>query len=166
MEKILIIGCPGAGKTTFANSLGAALHIPVHHLDKHFWKEGRKPTPQGEFRRIQNGSMREDRWILDGNFTKSIDNRIAGADTIIVFDFPRVINLWRTLKRFFQYVGSVRPDMGGGNKEALKWMHIKFIITFPRKEFLAKALLFSRDKKVIVLHSPNEASQFLERVGV
>ena len=161
MRKILIIGCPGGGKTTFANKLGSVLQIPVHHLDKYFWKEGWKPTPQDEFRKIQNELMSGDTWILDGNFTKSIDNRIVAADTIILFDFPKFINLYRTLKRFFQNFGKVRPDMGGENKETLQWVHVKYIITFPRREFREKVEGLAKGKEVIIVHNSDEVSRLI-----
>jgi adenylate kinase family enzyme len=161
MERILVIGCPGGGKTTFATTLGKRLGIPVHHLDWHFWKENRRPTPQDEFRETLKQLMQESRWILDGNFTKSIDIRIAEADTIILFDFPKAINLWRTFKRFLQHFGSVRPDMGGGNKEALVWKHVKYIITFPRKEFVRNVTSLAEGKNLIVLRNPRAAQDFL-----
>ena len=164
MQRILIIGCPGGGKTTFAKSLGAKLSIPVYHLDKYFWKENWTPIPQDEFRKIQNELMQENRWIIDGNFTKSIDNRIIAADTIILFDFPKVINIWRTLKRFLRHFGAVRTDMGGGNKEALQWVHIKYILTFPRKEFRAKITELTVGKRVIVLRNSEDVSRFFEGV--
>lgn len=164
MERILVMGCPGGGKTTFAKKLGRALDIPVHHLDKYFWRENRRPTPQDEFRAIQKQLMAEPKWILDGNFTRSVDNRIPHADTIILFDYPKVINLWRTFKRFLQHFGSIRPDMGGGNKEALVWKHIKYIITFPRKEFAEKVAALAEGKRLVVLNSPKEAKDFLDGV--
>lgn len=165
MKRILVIGCPGGGKTTFARALGELLGIPVHHLDKYFWKENWTPTPQNEFRQIQNRLMKDECWILEGNFKKSIDNRIAAADTIIVFDFPKIINLWRTLKRFVQYFGAVRPEMGGVNKETLKWKHLKYIITYPRKEFLESVKKLADAKNVIILRTPKEAARFLLLAG-
>lgn len=133
----------------------------MHHLDKYFLKKDRTPTPQDEFREIQNTLMREDVWIIDGNFTKSIDNRIAFADTIILFDFSKYLNLWRTLKRFFKHIGTVRPEMGGDNKEALQWRHLKYIVTFPRKDFYSRVTQLVEGKKVVVLQNPKEASDFL-----
>ena len=161
MQRILVIGCPGGGKTTFARTLGDLLNIPVHHLDKHFWKENWTPTPQNEFREIQNQLMKEERWIIEGNFTKSLDNRVPNADTIIVLDLPKLVNIWRTLKRFIEHFGSVRPEMGGENKEALQWKHIKYIVTIPRKEYLANIRSLAERKEAIVLRSPREVSEFL-----
>lgn len=166
MEKILVIGCPGAGKTTFVNKFGALLGIPVHHLDKYFWKENWKPTPQDEFRKIQNELMSESKWILDGNFTKSIDNRLVNADTVIFFDFHKSILVWRILKRFFVNLGSVRHDMGGENKESLVSLFklLKFVVGYPAKEVHAMLRPLPSDKKIIILHNSEEVAQFLENI--
>jgi len=161
MRRILVIGCPGGGKTTFASKLGERLSIPVHHLDKYFWRENWTPAPQDEFRGILHTLMQEPRWIIDGNYARTIDVRIPFADTIILFDFSKILNLWRSLKRFFQNLGRVRPDMGGGNKERLEWKHTKFIITFPRKAFAEKVATLAKGKNLIVLHNPREAQDFL-----
>lgn len=138
--------------------------MPVHHLDKYFWRENWTPTPQSEFREIQNQLMKEARWIIEGNYSKSIDNRIPNADTIIVFDFPKALNIWRTFKRFIKHFGSVRPEMGGENKEALQWKHLKYIVTFRRKEYLANVRRLAGTKRIIVLRTPKEVSRFLASV--
>jgi len=163
MQRILVIGCPGGGKTTFANALGAKLGIPAYHLDKFFWKGNWTPTPEDECRKIQNELMQGPGWIIDGNFTNVINSRIMAADTIILFDFPKIISFWRTQKRFLQNFGTVRPDMGGGNKEALRWIHIKYILTFSRKKFRTKITELTGNKKLIVLRSPKEVAQFLKK---
>ena len=164
MERILVIGCPGGGKTTFARKLSIKLNIPLHHLDAHFWKENWTPTPQDEFRAILKKLMEEPQWIVDGNYSRTIDIRIASADAIILFDFSKVLNLWRTLRRYVLHFGTVRPEMGGGNRERIAWKHIKYIITFPRKTFAAKVTALSAGKNLVVLHNPREAQNFLDNL--
>ena len=163
MNKIIIIGIPGAGKTTFSVELGAMLHIPVHHLDKIFWKQNWTSLKQDEFRKVQNELMGEDRWIIDGNFTKSIDQRIILADTVIYFDFPRSIALWRTLRRYFRYFGKVRPNMGGNNVESLKWKSIKFILMYPSND-VRNLLNQHADKKIFIFRNTSDVAVFMERV--
>ena len=164
MEKVIIVGCPGAGKTTFAVALGAKLHIPVHHLDAHFWLKNWTPRPQEEFRHIQTELMQQDRWILDGNFKKSVPHRIAMADTIILFDFPKIVNLWRSFKRYLKHRGSMRPDMGSGNKEALRWKFIKYILLYPRKKFENDVISLAKGKTVIIFRNSKEVADFLANI--
>ncbi len=164
MKKIIVIGCPGAGKTTFSNRLGTVLHISVHHLDRYFWKENWKPTPQEEFKNIVSSLMKDEDWILDGNFKNSIEHRINFADTIILFDFPKRIILWRVLKRFFRYMNTVRPDMGGKNKEAIKWQHIKYILTYPRKKYLEHIQSITQYKKLYIFHTQKDVQDFFNDI--
>jgi len=165
MKKIIVIGCPGAGKTTFSNILGQKLNIKVHHLDKYFWKENWTPTPQEDFRKIVIDLMKEDEWILDGNFKRSVEDRIKEADTVILFDFSKIAILWRILKRFFRYINRVRPEMGGNNKEALKWVHIKYILRYPRAEYCSYVTKLALGKKVVVLRNQKEVNNFLSSIS-
>jgi adenylate kinase family enzyme len=165
MQKIIIVGCPGSGKTTLANQLGKILDIPVHHLDKIFWKEGKKASHQDEFRKLVKELMKEDKWILDGNFKRSVEDRIEKADTVILFDFPKLIIIWRVFKRFFKHFNKVRPDMGGNNKERIEWLHFKYILTYPMKEYLLKISLLSKDKNLFILKNPREVRVFLKNIS-
>lgn len=108
MKKIIILGLTGAGKTTLANKLGAMLDIPVFHLDQYFWKADWQHVSQAEFYAMQEKIIAENpAWILDGGFprSKTLDLRIAHADTIILLDIPVVVSLWRMAKRYFQLRG-------------------------------------------------------------
>ena len=162
MNKIIVIGCPGAGKTHFAKKLGERLHIQVHHLDTYFWKENRTEMNEVEFLKIQNELMEKDQWIIDGNFTKSMEHRMSKADTIIFLDYPKRIVLWRFLKRYFKFFNKVRPEMGGNNKEVLQWSFIKFILKYPTGKVYEKIERHSKGKNVVVLHNPKETAQFLK----
>ncbi|MBX9906279.1 AAA family ATPase [Patescibacteria group bacterium] len=164
MNKIVIIGCPGAGKTTLARRLGAQLDIPVHHLDQYFWKENRISISQEDFLKIQKDLMAEKRWIIDGNFTKSIENRVINSDTVIFLDFSKTIILWRIFKRYIQYFGKVRPDVGGNNKEKIEWKNIKFILKYPAKD-IHDVLARYTDKDIFILHNPKEVADFLKKAA-
>ncbi len=161
MKKIILIGCPGSGKTTLATKLGSKLNIPIHHLDKYFWKENRKHLTQEEFREVQDDLMATDTWILDGNFTKSIDNRIVNADTVIFLDFPKALSLFRYVKRYINHFGTVRNDMGGGNTDTLQWKFIKFVLTFPKEEIYSMIKEYSGERKVYILKNQKEVDIFL-----
>jgi len=99
VRKILVIGCAGAGKSTFSRTLGARLDLPVTHLDRLFWQPGWVATPTDRWREIQRGLVAADSWVLDGNYIKDADIRLAAADTVIFLDFPRWLCLTRVLRR-------------------------------------------------------------------
>ena len=91
MNRIAIIGLPGSGKSTFANKLGNKLGRSVTHLDKEFWTsqwEKRYATLE-DWKNFQQTLVKNDQWIIDGNYSSGIDIRLARADTVIFFDFPK-----------------------------------------------------------------------------
>lgn len=127
MERILIIGCGGAGKSTLARQLGEKLNLPVVHLDKLFWKPGWVEESQDEFDRKLALELEKPRWIIDGNFNRTMPQRLEKCDTLIYLDFSRWTCLLGVVKRILTTYGTVRPDMGEGcperfDLEFLKWV--------------------------------------------
>ena len=112
MQRILIIGSCGAGKSTLAIALGKKLSFPVIHLDSHYWQPGWQETEEARWQKIQHELIQGESWIIDGNYGKTMDIRLAAADAIIWLDYNRYLCLWRVLRRYLQYPGKVRPDMG------------------------------------------------------
>lgn len=161
MNKIAIVGCPASGKTTLANKLGILLNIPVHHLDKIFWVQ-KGGIKQDIFIIQQEEIMASEKWIIDGSFTKSLPLRLSKADTIIFFDFPLYVAYWRLIKRFIKHFNTVRPDMGGNNKESLNLDLIKYMWKYPSKDIHSKVLEYSKIKNVIIIHNSKEEKLFLD----
>lgn len=127
MNRIVIIGCGGAGKSTLARQLGEKLTLPVVHLDKLFWKPGWVEETQEEFDRKLALELEKPRWIIDGNFNRTMPQRLEKCDTIIYLDFSRLACLLGVVKRIVTTYGTVRPDMGEGcperfDIEFLKWV--------------------------------------------
>ncbi|WP_337019548.1 AAA family ATPase, partial [Oceanobacillus massiliensis] len=112
MKKIAIIGSGGSGKSTLARQLGARLHIPVHHLDALFWQPGWIPTEKEKFINEQQKIYQSDSWIIDGNYSSTMDHRLTQADTVIFLHYKTVRCLYGITKRRIQYRKSTRPDMG------------------------------------------------------
>lgn len=97
-----VVGPGGTGKSTFATALGAATGLPVIHLDRHYWKPGWVETPRDEWRRRQHELVAGDRWIADGNYGGTFDERFHRADTVIVLTRRRVAcvgsAVWRAVR--------------------------------------------------------------------
>src|SRR5689334_714271 len=89
MQRIAIVGSGGAGKSTFARTLGNILHLPVHHLDTIMWKRGWVMTADDEEDRILAELTARPTWIIDGNYGRTMPARFVAADTIILLDLPR-----------------------------------------------------------------------------
>jgi adenylate kinase family enzyme len=83
MKKVLVIGSGGAGKSVFARQLGQVLNIDVVHLDALYWHPGWAETPRAEWRKVIEGLVRRDAWIIDGNYSNTLDFRLEACDTVI-----------------------------------------------------------------------------------
>ena len=137
MKKVLIIGvASGAGKSTFACRLGELTGIEVTHLDRLFWKPGWVEASGEEFSKAQQQVVLKDTWIIEGNYTGTIEIRESHADTVIYLELPLYVCLFRVLKRRIQYHGKTRDDVGEGCEEKIDWAFLKFILTTygPRKK--------------------------------
>lgn len=168
MKRIMIIGVSsGVGKSTFAQKLGKALDINVYHLDALYWKPNWVEASLEDFSEAQRGIVKQDQWIIEGNYSDTFQIRTKHADTIIYLELPIYVCLYRVVMRRLKYIGKTRPDMGIGCKEKLDWEFIKFICTtyYPRKRKMAK--LFKNfqsldpKKEIIILKSRQKIKSYL-----
>lgn len=111
MKRVLLIGSGGAGKSTLARKMSKQLNITAFHLDKLLWKPNWQMTPKPEQAIIVNNLVRQDSWIIDGNYNGTLDIRVAAADTIVFLDRSRFVCIYQVFKRLLQYRGTSRPDM-------------------------------------------------------
>ena len=94
MNRVMIIGCGGAGKSTLARKLGEKTGLSVVHLDQIWWEPGNwQHIEKSEFDERLAEELRKPRWILDGNFNRTIEARLAVCDTVIYLDYPRIVCL-------------------------------------------------------------------------
>ncbi len=169
MKKIMVIGCGGAGKSILSIRLGETLSIPVHHLDCMFWKPGWVHVERDEFVKLQNEILADDHWIIDGNYSGTIDIRLENADTIIMLDFSTIACLWGVITRYFKYKNTNRPDMTKGNNERITLEFLMYVWSFRKvKRPVLKQKLNQLDdsKKVIILHNRKEVSNFLDDITI
>lgn len=165
MERIVIIGCPGSGKTRLARALGEQLDLTVVHLDRLWWKSGWENVSQEEFdMRLQN-ALSMDSWIIDGNYSRTMDKRLEACDTIIYLDYSR----WTCLFGFVQRVlfnRQDRKDLPDGCPEKFEWEFIKYIWNFNKNNRVINYTRIAKHKhtKAIVLKNRKEAALFLKTV--
>ena len=167
MERIIIIGCGGAGKSTLARKLGEVLDLPVVHLDKLFWKPNWVEKSNEEFDALLAQELAKDRWIMDGNFNRTMPERIKRCDTIIYLDFSRVVCLLGVLKRVITTYGKVRPDMGEGCPERFDMDFLKWVWNFNKnkRESYYKMLNGVENVETIVLKNRRAVKKFLKSLN-
>jgi adenylate kinase family enzyme len=164
MRRVLVLGCGGAGKSTFARRLGAATGLPVVHLDARYWRAGWVGTRVEDWRRIVTELIAEDAWILDGNYAGTLDLRVPACDTAIFLDAGRVTCLGRVIKRRIQFHGRARPDVPAGCEELLGGAFLRWIWRYPRRGrpvVLAHLAALRPDQRGVILDSTEAVEGFL-----
>ena len=91
----------------------------MHHLDALFWKPNWEGVPREEQIAVQNNLIKDEKWIIDGNYGGTMGIRLNAADTIIFLDIHRTICIYRAFKRIVKYRNKTRPDMGADVKKDL-----------------------------------------------
>ena len=101
MERVVILGRGGAGKSVLARGLGSAVGLPVVELDKEFWNDRLEPLPVGEWRRRQAALAARPAWVMDGDLgpDDDVEPRLRRADTVVVLDLPLWRCAWRAWRR-------------------------------------------------------------------
>jgi adenylate kinase family enzyme len=164
MRKILVIGSGGAGKTTFAKRLSSIVNIEVIHLDTLYWNPGWVETPTTEWRKTVEALVERESWIMDGNYSGTLDIRIEACDTVIFLDLATQICLWRVIKRAIQYRNRNRPDMADGCQERFDLKFIHWVWNYKKRTRPKIVKLIEENsggKRVIWLQSNAEVERFL-----
>ena len=166
MDRIMIIGCGGSGKSTLAQQLGQKLRLPVVHLDQLFWTPGWVSISKDEFDRVHEAALAEERWIMDGNFDRTIPKRLQRCDTVIYLDFSRFACLMGVLKRVLTTYGKVRPDMGEGCPERIDLDFLKWVWNFNKnkRERNYRLLKEAEGVRVIILKNRRMVKKFLSEL--
>lgn len=164
MDKIMIVGSGGAGKSTLAREIGKKLKLPVYHLDVFLWKPNWEMTSREEQIAIQSDLLKNKTWVIDGNYSGTMEIRLEQADTVIFLNLARQICLYRAIKRMLKYRDGTRPDMREGNKERIDLSFYKWIWDFPKKnrpDLLDRLDQLATEKKIVILDSTREVKEFL-----
>lgn len=165
-RRIAIIGCPGSGKTTLARKLHALTGLPVYHLDYYFRVRNEEDIDIADVRRRMKSIAAKKTWIIDGNYNRTMDIRLARADFVIYFAHPTRECLKRAKRRFEETKGRQRFDAPPGMIDTeLDLSFMEYIRTF-RRTYDKKYLTILKERKIphIILHDDAEGDAFLAQV--
>src|SRR3989337_3887231 len=109
MQRVLVIGPCGAGKSAAAIELGHLLDLPVYPLDRLHWREGWIESSREELLEAFAPMLAAERWLIDGNYGGTMSERVERADTVVYLDYPTWICLWRALQPGLRLFGPTPP---------------------------------------------------------
>ena len=163
MKKVIIIGCPGSGKTTFAEKLRDKTGLPLYYLDAIWHKPDRTHISREDFDDRIREIFAEDEWIIDGNYSRTIEMRLKECDTVFLFDLPAEVCLQGATER----LGKGRYDM--------PWIDTEIDPEFKREieRFSIDSLpeiynlleKHGQNKKIVVFKTREMADEFICNLG-
>lgn len=159
MKKVIVIGCPGSGKSTFARALHKETGIPIYHLDMLKWNADKTTVSKEVFiERLQNVLVL-DKWIIDGNYGSTIEMRLNICDTVFFLDYPLDV----CLDGIKQRKGKPRSDMPWieteDDEEFLEF--IRNYNTQSRPKVL-ELLEKYKEKNIVIFKSREEADDYIK----
>lgn len=160
MEKVIVIGCPGSGKTTFAEKLNKCTGLPLFYLDAIWHKPDKTHISREEFDERIEEIFKTDRWIIDGNYKRTLEIRIKQCDTVFLFDLPAKV----CIKGATDRIGKGRYDMPWIERE-LDPDFKNAIEEFPEKvlpDIYKLIEKYKSDRQIIVFKSRKQADDFID----
>lgn len=162
MKKVLIIGCPGSGKSTFARKLRDITQLPLYYLDMLWHKPDQTTVSAEEFDASLQDILTRGQWIIDGNYQRTLEVRLMACDTVFLLDYPLSLCLEGASAR----IGQKREDM--------PWIETEFddefrqwIMDFPTEQlpYIYQMIeKYKTGRDIHIFHSREEADGYLERL--
>ena len=159
MKRVIVIGSPGAGKSTFARKLKDKTGLPLYYLDRIFHKPDRTTVTREEFDQKLQTILQTDRWIIDGNYRRTLPLRFEACTDVFFLDFP----LRACLEGAASRVGTVREDMPWVEQEFDPEFR-QYILDFPKDQLPQIYELIEQyldRRRILIFHSREEADQWI-----
>ena len=158
MKKVIVIGCPGSGKSTVSRALHNKTGIPLYHLDMMYWNADKTTVEKSVFLERLSAVLEKDAWIIDGNYGSTMELRMAACDTVIFLDYPLEVCLDGIKERR----GKPRSDMPWVETEE-DAEFVEFIKNYneQQKPKVLELLKKYGDKNIIILKSREQMDAFL-----
>jgi adenylate kinase family enzyme len=167
VQRILVIGTTGSGKTTLARAIAGRLGLPHGEQDAWNHQPGWQPAPTEQFRAQVAAFTAQSAWVMDGNYSKAQDIGWSRADTLVWLDYPAPLVFWRLLRRTVRRVVT-QQELWNGNRESLRGQFSResvlpwfFRTHWKRRRETPQRIAQFPQLGVIRLRSPGEAARWL-----
>ena len=159
MNRVAIIGCPGSGKSTFARALHERTGLPLFHLDNLWWKPDRTHITREEFDAALREILDGEAWIVDGNYSRTVEMRIAACDTVIFLDY----NEQTCMDGIVSRIGCERPDIPWTESELDPELValVKGFETEQRPAILALLGRYAEGREILIFRTRESADSWL-----
>ena len=159
MQRAIVIGCPGSGKSTFARKLHEKCGLPLYYLDMIWWKDDETTISKDEFDAKLQKILMRDAWIIDGNYNRTLEMRIDACDTVFFLDLPAEA----CVKGIKARVGTKREDMPWVEK-TVDDEFLQFVLDFEKdsRPHILQLLEKYPQKNIVVFRSHEDANAYLE----
>lgn len=162
MKKVIVIGCPGSGKSTFAKVLHEKTGLPLFHLDMMYWNADRTTVEKPVFRQRLSDAMTGTEWIIDGNYGSTMELRLQACDTVFFLDYPVEVCLDGVKARR----GKARTDMPwveAEDEEDAEFMEFIQSYNEESRPVVLELLKKYEDKDIYIFRNRSEADEFLKK---
>jgi adenylate kinase family enzyme len=168
LERIVVIGNAGSGKSTLAKELADRLHLPLLNLDTVFWLPGWVKAPQEAMEEAHRVWLAKPQWIIDGNYRRQLDERLALADTVFYFKLPTIVSLWSAWIRSLRFRKQSRPDITSGCDEKFDAEFIRWIVRFRKdvEPLLDEALVRHPHVRIQIFRSRREMRRRMNQMEI
>ena len=163
MKRVIVIGSPGAGKSTFARKLRDKTGLPLYHLDNIWHRSDRTTISREEFDERLGAILAKDSWIIDGNYSRTLERRIKNCDTVFLLDYPLEVCLAGVNER----IGKEREDCPWIEREFDEEFR-QFIMEFPETRLPNIYRLlgqYGQGREIHIFRSRDEADEYLSEIS-
>ena len=164
INRISIIGGSGSGKSTLADILSKELNIPAVHLDAINFQPNWVEIDKNERDKIILSKSNDEKWIIDGNYNKTLQDRLEKADLIIWLDYSTFAHLKGITKRIFKNLGKDKPELPGC-KERLNFTFVKYVCSYNKKKrpIVLNMLKNIPEDKLLVFKKQKDLNNWLKK---